>query len=86
MITQSSSKARVKNDTFGDDGFKALFEAYAKEDMNTFRGTCEVFIQNSGAKQATKESFILDLARIKSKDKLLQSVTNYMLAGEGKKV
>lgn len=86
LETQSSSKARIKNDTFGDDGFKALFEAYHKEDINTFRSTCEAFIAKSSAKQSTKDAFILDIAKVKSKDRLLQSVTNYMLAGEGKKI
>lgn len=86
LETQTSSKARVKNDTFGDDGFKALFVAYEVEDLNVFRTTCETFIRNSGAKESTKESFINELSKIKSKGKMLQSVTNYMLAGEGRRV
>lgn len=86
METQSSSKARIKNDTFGDNGFKALFEAYSIQAPEVFKLTCIDFIQNSSAKASTKESFIRDISKIKNKDKLLQSVTNYMLAGEGKKV
>lgn len=82
-MTQSSSKPRVKKDTVGDDGLKALYTSYEMLNKEEFRSFCKQLIEDSSGKRATKDSFIVVLDRAPSKDKMVQSVTNYLLAGQG---
>lgn len=83
MHTQSSSKARVKNDTVGNDGLKALYEAYGTMDKELFRSFCKETIESSTGKRSTKDTFIAELNKASSKDVMVQKVTNYILAGQG---
>jgi hypothetical protein len=82
-MTQTSSKPRVKNDTVGDNGLKQLYTAYESMTKEEFRSFCKELIESSTGKRATKDSFIVALDRAPSKDRMVQSVTNYLLAGQG---
>lgn len=83
MQTQSSSKARVKNDTVGDDGLKRLYEAYGYMGIEQFREFCTVTIESSSGKRETKDKFIREIDNAFSKDTMVRKVTNYLLAGQG---
>ena len=83
MHTQSSSKARVKNDTVGNDGLKQLYESYSNLSKEDFRVFCKDTIEKSTGKRETKDKFIRELDRALSKDVMVQKVTNYLLAGQG---
>lgn len=83
MQTQSSSKARIKQDTVGSDGLKQLFEQYSKQNVDQFRETCKNVIEASSGKASTKATFIGEVNRAYTKDKMLKTVTNYILAGQG---
>lgn len=82
-MTQSSSQARVKVDTVGDDGMKALFAAYSTETLESFRSMCNETIEQSAGKRTTKDKFHVEINRATSKDMMLRKVTNYLLAGQG---
>jgi len=82
-MTQTSSKPRVKTDTVGDNGLKQLYQSYESMDKEGFRSFCKHLIEESSGKRATKDSFIVALDRAPSKDRMVRSVTNYLLAGLG---
>jgi len=82
-MTQSSSKARVKNDTIGDEGMKQLFADYASQGIDMFRETCKQTIESSTGKRSTKDLFLNELDKARNKDVMLKKVTNYLLAGQG---
>lgn len=82
-MTQVSSKPRVKNDTVGNGGLKLLYKSYETMHKEEFRTLCKQLIEDSSGKRATKDSFIVALDRAPSKDRMVQSVTNYLLAGQG---
>lgn len=83
MYTQSSSKARVRKDTVGENRMKVLFEMYKECDLQSFREACKQTIDMSTGSKVTKERFHRELQKAVSKDKLLTTVTNYLLAGQG---
>lgn len=83
METQSSSKARLKNDTIGNDGLKELYDAYGKLDVDRFRMYCIGMVQSGGGKQPLKDEFIKQLNMMSSKDRMLQKVNNFAFAGMG---
>lgn len=82
-MTQTSSKPRVKNDTIGNDGLKQLYKSYESMSKEEFRVFCKQMIEDSTGKRATKDNLIVALERAPSKDRMVQSVTNYLLAGQG---
>lgn len=86
MSTSYSSKPRVPVDNFGDDGFKELFKAFEDLDMDDFRLYCIDCIARSRGNRKIKASFTAQLSLSSSKDYMLHKITNFMLAGEGKKV
>lgn len=83
MHTQQTSKARVKNDTIGDDKMVYINKAFMKSDLDEFRKVCIDAIQESSGKPATKLRFTDELNRAPNKAKMLFTVTNYFLAGQG---
>jgi len=83
FITQASSQARVKNDTVGSNGMTELFNLYKTQSLQDFRQSCVNVIEASTGKQATKDKFIFELETYTSKDKMLKTTTNYLLAGQG---
>lgn len=82
-MTQSNSRARVKHDTIGQDGLKQLFKDYSVQELNEFRNTCKQVIEASAGKRSTKDTFLAELDKSRSKDFMLKKVTNYLLAGQG---
>jgi len=82
-MTQSNSRARVKKDSIGADGMKLVFENYSLQDIETFRTSCKEVIERSAGKRSTKDTFIAELDKARSKDFMLKKVTNYLLAGQG---
>lgn len=82
-MTQSSSKARLKNDTIGNDGLKELYDAYGNMDTDKFRMYCITLVQSGGGKQPLKDEFIKQLNILNSKDRMLQKVNNFVFAGMG---
>lgn len=83
MQTQSNSRQRVKHDTIGKDGMKALFQRYETSDKENFRLYCKDVIEESTGRRETKDKFYQELDKAPSKDVMLQKVTNYLLAGQG---
>ena len=83
LNTQTSSKARLKNDTIGDAGLKELYDAYGTMDTNKFRAYCIQMVQSGGGKQPLKDEFIKQLNMLNNKDRMLQKVNNFAFAGMG---
>ncbi len=82
-MTQSSSKVRAKNDNIGDDGLKALWDAFAKQDADNFRKYCIEVINGSAGKAETKARFTRVLESEERKSKMLKTTADYILAGQG---
>lgn len=82
-MTQTNSRARVKNDTVGNDGMKFLFNQYETATLDGFRIICKSLIEDSSGKRTTKDKFIYELERATSKDYMVKKVTNYLMAGQG---
>ena len=83
MVTQTNSRARVKNDAVGDEGLKFLFSEYSESSLEGFRATCQHLIEKSSGKLVTKEKFYRELVKANSKSIMLSKVTNYLMAGQG---
>ena len=85
--TQSSSKPRLKNNTYSDSDIQNLFvmmeSPVALED---FKQACEDFVQAGGGKQSRKDDLINAIRSSRSKAAACKKATNFMLAGEGKGV
>jgi hypothetical protein len=84
--TQTSSKARVKHDGIGEDMIKNIFDNYTVMHVEDFRNLCIQAIEASTGKKETKQKFINIIQAVQSKTTMMTKVTNYFLAGEGKKV
>jgi len=85
-MTQTNSRARIKEDTIGEDRMKTLNQVFISASMDDFRKMCIEAIEASSGKPSTKLRFTDEMQRSTSKAKMLFSVTNYFLAGEGKGV
>lgn len=85
-MTQSSSRSRVKEDGIGDNTMKQLYSDYSVLTTEQFRVQCKAVIERSHGKSETKNLFYNELDRSNSKDRMVQKVTNYFLAGEGRGV
>lgn len=81
--TQSSSKARLKKDTIGDDGLKKLYEAHSYMGIEQFREYCKELVQSGGGNQPTKDAIIEEIENSLSKDRMLTKTNNFILAGQG---
>ena len=86
MKTQSSSKARIKNDKIGEEILKKVFAAYETEPLEEFKKTCVDVIMMSAGKASTKAFFVDNINKMRSKESVLTTVTNYTFAGQGLKV
>lgn len=82
-MTQTNSRKRVRHDTVGTDGMKQLFADYSVQSIEEFRHTCKQVIESSTGKRSTKDTFLVELDKARSKDFMLKKVTNYLLAGQG---
>lgn len=83
MHTQTSSKARVKKDTVGEAGLQILYSSYGTQSLIEFRSLCISLIEQSTGKRETKDKFIRVFESARSKDEMLRSASNYLLAGQG---
>jgi len=85
-MTQTNSRTRVKEDTIGEERMKTLNQVFTSASMDDFRQMCIEAIEASSGKPGTKLRFTDEMRRATSKAKMLFTVTNYFLAGEGKGV
>jgi len=83
LKTQSSSKARLQNDTLGDDALKRLYAFYEGLDIGQFKVVCEDMVQNGGGKQKRKDEIISAIRMSTTKDKALKKAQDFILAGMG---
>lgn len=83
LNTQSSSRARLKNDTIGDEGLKRLYEAYEALDAEAFRDYCIAIVKSGGGNEPTKQSIIQQLQMTGLKAKMLSKTNNFIFAGQG---
>lgn len=75
---------KVTVDKFGDSKFKEMYELSVKTDRNTFIKWCEDAINNyCVSSRAKKDAFIRSIRNDRTVDKMVQRMTNIMLAGEG---
>lgn len=83
--TQSSSKARLKNDTLGEDALQRLYGMYCESslDIGQFKQVCEDMVQMGGGKQARKDEIIAAIRSTTSRDVALKKVQDFILAGMG---
>jgi len=85
--TQSSSKPRLKNNTYTDSDIQKLFEMLDTSiGLEAYKQACEDFVQAGGGKQSRKDDLINAIRNSKSKTEACKKATNFMLAGEGKGV
>jgi len=85
--TQSSSKPRLKNNTYTDSDIQNLFEMMnGPVTLEAFKEACVDFVQAGGGKQARKDDLINAIRASRSKAAACTKATNFMLAGEGKGV
>jgi hypothetical protein len=82
-MTQNRSTKRCKIDMIGDKGIQDIFNSYQSLNLIEFREACITAIESSSGKKETKETFKRALGISRSKDQMLQKVTNYFLAGQG---
>jgi hypothetical protein len=82
MISQLSSKARVKQDGIGEDTMHTLWDYHASAHTDEYRVMCKDAIKKSSGKNETKSNACDALDKMTSKTKMMQFVTNYFLKGE----
>jgi len=85
-MTQTNSRPRVKEDGIGQQAMTQLFALFPVATIELFRDQCIGLIEQSNGKESTKLRFKDELNRLQSKTVMMQKVTNYFLAGEGKGV
>lgn len=85
-MTQITSKTRVKEDNIGEERMKHINKMFVTSSMEEFRDLCKEAVQASSGKPATKLRFSDELSRAPNKAKMLFTITNYFLAGEGRGV
>lgn len=84
LRTQSSSKARLKNDTLGDQALLDLFEQYKSASFEEFRTYAEALVISGGGKQPMKDAMIAEFHKpMATKSTILIKTQNFILAGMG---
>lgn len=81
--TQSSSEARVKYNPLNEDVQKELYRRWAIDDVDTFRHYCQEVIALGTGKAEKKFTFTRELNRLQDKNKMLEKVNNFIMAGMG---
>lgn len=76
----------IKNDVATEKFMSDLFAKYAVQDVNQFRYTCSEVVSQLAGNEGKKIGFIQDLKNVRSKDRMITKVTNFILAGQGLKV
>lgn len=85
-MTQTNSRARVKEDTIGEERMKTLNTVFTSASIEDFKSMCLEAVQASSGKSSTKVRTSDAINRCDSKTKMMFIVTNYFLAGEGRGV
>lgn len=84
LKTQTSSKARLQNDTLGNDALTKLYEAYELMDFNDFRIFAEGVVMAGGGKQPRKLEIVNSMyAPLATKSQVLKKAQDFILAGMG---
>ena len=83
LKTQSSSKARLKKDTIGEEGLTRLYEAHSYMGIEQFREYCINLVQSGGGNQPTKDAIIAEIKNAVNKDRMLTKANNFIFAGQG---
>jgi hypothetical protein len=82
--TQGSSKARLKNDTLGDDALTQLYSAYETMNFENFRIFAEGVVMAGGGKQPRKLEIINSMySSNATKSQVLKKAQDFILAGMG---
>jgi hypothetical protein len=82
--TQSSSKARLKNDTLGEDALTRLYAFYESSiDFGQFKVICEDMVQMGGGKQLRKDEIISGIRAATKREVALKKAQDFILAGMG---
>jgi len=81
--TQSSSKARLKNDTLGDEALKQLYTNYEVLGVEEFREFCISMVQSGGGHQPTKDKLINAIRTTNAKQVMMKKAQDFTLAGMG---
>ncbi len=79
--------AKLKKDLFGDAKFQELFEAHRKLSLDDFKRYLTGLVHHhSVSSNGKKMSFLQDVHVMHCKDRILQKVTNFFMAGEDLKI
>lgn len=81
--TQSSSKARLKKDTIGEEGLLSLYHYYSNSTPDQFRNYCITLVESGGGNKPTKDSIINELTNTTNKDRMLKKTNDFCFAGMG---
>lgn len=81
--TQSSSKARLKNDTLGNDALSKLYTAFSTMSDVDFEALCVDTVQAGGGHQPTKDRIIESIRAARKKETKLKKAQDFILAGMG---
>lgn len=84
LKTQTSSKARLQNDTLGNEALTKLYEAYETMDFDNFRVFAEGVVMAGGGKQPRKLEIVSSMYEpLATKSKILKKAQDFILAGMG---
>lgn len=79
--------AKLKTDLFGDEKFQELFSAHRSMPLDEFKRYLTSLVHNhSVSSNGKKMSFLQDVHAMHCKDRILQKVTNFFMAGEDLKI
>lgn len=81
--TQSSSKARLKNDTLGDDALRQLYSDYETMTEAQFQSKCIELVQSGGGHQPKKNEIISAINESRTRAERLKRTQDFILAGMG---
>ena len=81
--TQSTSRARVKDDAFNDDTLRTLYNMFESADIDTFKQFAIETVQRGNGKQSKKDLIINEITRTSNKATALKKAQDYILAGQG---
>lgn len=82
--TQANSRARLKNDTLGEDALGDLYAYFeSKIDLGHFKQICEGVVQKGGGKQARKDEIINAIKSTTKREVALKKAQDFILAGMG---
>lgn len=83
LKTQSSSKARLKNDTLGNDALRQLYSDFESMNEDEFHRKCIEMVQSGGGHQPRKDEIVQDINNARTRLARLKKVQDFILAGMG---